>query len=172
VAKKKEARNIGLNIKPETVVLNYPSEKEFINELRRGYDYVGISYVICTSKKMEKMCEIVRKHAPKSKLILGGYGTTISGADELADYICREEGVTFMRRLLGEDINAPREHPIIPEFKKIMNVTVNQGSILLAGLGCPNGCDFCSTSHFYGRKHIPLLKTGKEIWQIMFNFKS
>ena len=155
---------IALNIKPKTVVLNYPSEEEFISELKKDYDYVGISYVICTSKKMERMCELVRKYASKSKLILGGYGTTVPGADELADFVCRHEGVSYMRKLLGEDVNAPREHPIIPEYKKIMNVTVNQGSILLAGLGCPNGCDFCSTSHFYGCKHIPLLKTGKDIW--------
>ena len=155
---------IALNIKPKTVVLNYPSEKEFIRELKKDYDYVGISYVICTHRKMEKMCKLVRKYAPKSKLILGGYGTTIPDADELADYVCREEGVTFMRKLLGEDIDAPCEHPVIPEYKKIMNVTVNQGSIILAGLGCPNACDFCSTSHFFDRKHIPLLKTGKDIY--------
>lgn len=155
---------IASNIKPKTVVLNYPSEKEFVRELKKSYDYVGISYVICTHKKMEKMCELVREHAPNSKLILGGYGTTVPGADELADYVCREEGVTFMRRLLKEDIDAPREHPVIPEYKKIMNVTINQGSILLAGLGCPNGCDFCSTSHFYNCKHIPLLETGKDVW--------
>lgn len=158
---------IALNIKPKTVVLNYPSEKEFIRELKKDYDYIGISYVICTHNKMEKMCDLVRKYSPNSKLILGGYGTSIPGADELADYVCREEGVTFMRRLLGENIDAPREHPVIPEYKKIMNVTINQGSIILAGLGCPNACDFCSTSHFYNRKHIPILKTGKDIWDVI-----
>jgi hypothetical protein len=155
---------IAVNIKPKTVVLNYPSEEEFIKELKKNYDYVGISYVICTHKKMEKMAELVRKYAPNSKLILGGYGTTIPGADKLADYVCREEGVTFMRRLLGEDTKAPREHPIIPEWKKIMNIKVNKGAILLAGLGCPNACDFCSTSHFYNCKHIAVLETGKDIW--------
>jgi radical SAM superfamily enzyme YgiQ (UPF0313 family) len=163
---------IAKNIKPKTVVLNYPSEEEFINELKKNYDYVGISYVICTHKKMEKMSELVRKYAPNSKIILGGYGTTVPGVDEIADYVCREEGVTYMRRLLGEDINSPREHPIIPEWKKIMNIKVNQGSILVAGLGCPNACDFCSTSHFYNNKHIPLLKTGKDIWDTILKIDS
>ena len=158
---------IALNIKPKTIVLNYPSEEEFIRELKNDYDYVGISYVICTHEKMKKMVELVRKYAPRSKLILGGYGTTVPGADDLADYVCREEGVTFMRKILGENVNAPREHPVIPEYKKIMNITVNKGSIILAGLGCPNGCDFCSTSHFYNCKHIPLLKTGKDIWDVI-----
>ena len=77
-----------------------------------------------------------------------------------------------MRKLLGEDVNAPREHPVIPEWKKIMNVKVNQGAILLAGLGCPNGCDFCSTSHFYNRKHIPLLETGKDVWDAILKIDS
>ena len=163
---------IALNIKPKTVVLNYPSEEEFIRELKKDYDYVGISYVICTHEKMKKMAKLVREHAPNSKLILGGYGTTIAGADKIADHVCREEGVTFMRKLLGEDLNAPREHPVIPEYKKIMNITVNKGSIILAGLGCPNGCDFCSTSHFYNCKHIPLLKTGKDIWEAILKIDS
>ena len=105
---------IALNIKPKTVVLNYPSEKEFIRELKKGYDYVGISYVICTHKKMEKMCKLIRQYAPNSKLILGGYGTSVPGADELADYVCREEGITFMRKLLGEDVNASIKHPGLP----------------------------------------------------------
>ena len=29
--------------------------------------------------------------------------------------------------------------------------------MIFAGLGCPNGCDFCCTSHFFKRKHIRLL---------------
>jgi radical SAM superfamily enzyme YgiQ (UPF0313 family) len=158
---------IAVNIKPETVVLNYPSNEEFIKELEQGYDYVGISYVMATHRKMEKMVDLVRKYAPNSKLILGGYGTTIPGADELADYVCREEGVTFMRRLLGEDLDAPRDHPIISQHKTILGYPSDAGSIVLAGLGCPNGCDFCTTSYFYDRKHIPLLKTGKDIWDVI-----
>ncbi len=158
---------IALNIKPRTTVLNYPSEKQFIRELKKGYDYIGITYVISTHKKMVKMAALVRQYAPDSKLILGGYGVSVPGADEIADLVCREEGVTFMRRLLGEDIDAPRRHPVIPETKRIMNVKINEGAIILAGLGCPNGCDFCQTSHFFDRRHIPLLPTGKDIWDVL-----
>ena len=38
---------------------------------------------------------------------------------------------------------------------------------LTAGLGCPNGCDFCCTSHFFKRKYVPFLKTGREIYEAM-----
>lgn len=158
---------IALNIRPETVVLNYPSAGEFVHELKKGYDYVGISYVMSTHAKMVKMVKLIRENAPNSKIILGGYGTTIPGADELADHVCREEGIDFMRRLLGEDLNAPREHPVIPEAKKILGWPIDKGSVILAGLGCPNGCDFCNTSHFFNRKHIPILKTGQDIWNVI-----
>jgi haloalkane dehalogenase len=37
---------------------------------------------------------------------------------------------------------------------------------IFAGLGCPNGCDFCCTSHFFSRKHIKLLPTGRDIYAV------
>ncbi|HQT92473.1 MAG TPA: hypothetical protein PL001_10660, partial [Candidatus Kryptobacter bacterium] len=40
-------------------------------------------------------------------------------------------------------------------------------AIIAAGLGCSRGCEFCCTSHFFDRKHIPLIKTGKEIHEAM-----
>jgi hypothetical protein len=39
--------------------------------------------------------------------------------------------------------------------------------MIFAGLGCPNGCDFCCTSHFFSRKHIKLLPEGKDILAVM-----
>lgn len=37
---------------------------------------------------------------------------------------------------------------------------------IFAGLGCPNGCDFCCTSHYFSRKHIKLLPNGKDIYAV------
>ena len=54
--------------------------------------------------RMKEVVAMIREHSPQSEIILGGYGTVLS--DEAlapyADHICREEGVGFMRRLLGE----------------------------------------------------------------------
>jgi len=54
--------------------------------------------------KMKETVALIRKYAPNSKIVLGGYGTVLK--DEVlkpySDYICREEGVGFFRRLLGE----------------------------------------------------------------------
>jgi haloalkane dehalogenase len=34
-------------------------------------------------------------------------------------------------------------------------------------LGCPNGCDFCCTSHFFKRKHVRLLPEGRDIQAVI-----
>src|SRR3990167_3232626 len=36
------------NLDTPTVVLQYPSEKEFIRELRKGYNFVGVAFVLST----------------------------------------------------------------------------------------------------------------------------
>jgi len=38
---------------------------------------------------------------------------------------------------------------------------------IFAGPRCPDGCDFCCTSHFFSRKHIKLLPTGRDIYNVV-----
>ncbi|MBI4397961.1 MAG: hypothetical protein HY586_02415 [Candidatus Omnitrophica bacterium] len=164
---------IAHNLDSPTVVLQYPSEKEYIRELKRGYDYVGISFVLATFHLAKRMSALARKYAPKSKIILGGYGTVLSDA-ELApygDFICREEGVGFLRRLLGEpEKKMPYDHPVITNRLKIFSVPFGENGMIFAGLGCPNGCDFCCTSHFFKRQHIRLLPTGDDIFNVVMKY--
>jgi len=108
---------IAENIQAPTVVLHYPSEREFVRELKsHPYDYVGINFVVATFNKVKRMAGLIRRHSPKAKIILGGYGTVLNDEQlyPLGDHICREEGVGFMRRLLGEDVTQPIRHPYAP----------------------------------------------------------
>jgi len=160
---------IAENLDVPTVVLQYPSKSELIRELKKGYDYVGISFIMAVMHKMKEAVALIRKHAPNSKIVLGGYGTVLKD-DVLrpyGDYICREEGVAFFRRLLGEpEIPMPYKHPLIVSWLKIFGWKVSGTGKIFAGLGCPNGCDFCCTSHFFSRKHIKLLPTGRDIYAV------
>jgi len=161
---------IAENLDAPTVVLQYPSEKEFIRELKKGYDYVGISFLMAVIHKMKEMVALVRKYAPQTKIVLGGYGTVLK--DEVlkpyADHICREEGVAYFRRLLGEpEIPMPYKHPLIVSWLKVFGLKVSGTGKIFAGLGCPNGCDFCCTSHFFSRRHIKLLPTGQDIYNVL-----
>jgi len=160
---------IAENLDTPTVVLQYPSKREFIRELKKGYDYVGISFLMAIFHKVKDMVALIRQYAPDTKIILGGYGTILTD-DELkpySDFICREEGVGYMRRLLGEpEIPMPYKQPLIVSWLKVFGWKVSGTGKIFAGLGCPNGCDFCCTSHFFKRKHIKLLPTGKDIFDV------
>ncbi|MFQ5873491.1 MAG: B12-binding domain-containing radical SAM protein [Dehalococcoidia bacterium] len=158
---------IAVNLDAPTTVLQYPLREELVRELKRGYDYVGISFILATFHIMEEMVELIRKHSPGTEIILGSYGTVLSDEvlKQYGDHICREEGVAFMRRLLGEpEIQMPYTHPIVINPMKIFGKKVSQTGIVFAGLGCANGCDFCCTSHFFKRRHIRLLPIGKDIY--------
>lgn len=161
---------IAENLETPTVVLQYPSRRELIRELKKGYDYVGVSFLLAVFHKMKETVALIRRYSPKSKIVLGGYGTVLK--DEVlnpyADFICREEGVGFFRKLLGEsEIPMPYKHPLIVSRLKIFSLPVSRTGMIFAGLGCPNGCDFCCTSHFFRRKHIKLLPEGNDIYAVI-----
>lgn len=161
---------IAENLEAPTVVLQYPSKRELIRELRKGYDYIGISFLMAVMHKMKEVVALVRRYAPQTKIVLGGYGTVLK--DEVlkpyADFICREEGVGFFRRLLGEpELPKPYRHPLLVSWLRVFGWKVSGTGKILAGLGCPNGCDFCCTSHFFSRKHIALLPRGQDIYEVI-----
>jgi len=158
------------NLEAPCVVLQYPSKRELIAELKKGYDFVAVSFLLAVYPRMQEVVALVREHAPHSKIVLGGYGTVLS--DEVlapyADHICREEGVAFMRELLGEPrIEMPYRHPLIVSHLKVFGARVSKTGMVFAGLGCPNGCDFCCTSHFFKRRHIRLLPSGADIYAVV-----
>ncbi|MCA8936276.1 MAG: radical SAM protein [Planctomycetes bacterium] len=164
---------IAENLDAPTVVLQYPSRAELIRELKRGYQYVGISFILATFHIMEEMVALVREHAPDSEIVLGSHGTVLDD-DVLApygDHFCREEGVAFMRRLLGEpEREMPYNHPMVINPLRVFGQHVSQTGIVFAGLGCANGCDFCCTSHYFKRRHIRLLPTGKDIYDVVLKY--
>ncbi|MFH0946158.1 MAG: radical SAM protein [Planctomycetota bacterium] len=161
---------IAENLEAPCSVLQYPSRRELIRELKKGYDYVGISFVIPLFHRLKEVAELVRLHSPASKIVLGGYGTVLPDEDlaPYSDFICREEGVGFMRRLLGEpQSEMPYRHPLMISELKVFSASASKTGMVFAGLGCPNGCDFCCTSHFFKRRHIKLLPTGADIHEVV-----
>ncbi len=163
---------IAENIKMPTVILDFPSLKQFRKELRKGYDYVGISFITPNFIKAKKMAEIAREVSPTTKIILGGHGTRIPDIEELidADYYFRGEGIHQLRKLFGEDVDAPISHPVInaADHKRVLGLPIPQNSgLLIPGVGCPNACRFCCTSDFYDHTYYPFMKTGQELFDTM-----
>ncbi|MFC1633989.1 B12-binding domain-containing radical SAM protein [Planctomycetota bacterium] len=167
---------IAENIHAPSVVLHYPSEREFVRELMiRKYEYIGINFVVATFHKLKRMTQLIRRHSPGAKIILGGYGTVLSDEELLpyGSFICREEGISYMRRLLGEDTNRPIVHPYAPiKSPRIYSYPLKtKVAHITGGLGCPNGCDFCCTSHFFKRRYIPFVQSGKELYKLILDME-
>lgn len=162
---------IASNIDADVTVLDFPSKKRFEKELRKGYDVVGISFITPNFVKAKEMARLTRIGAPNATIVLGGHGAAVEGVEELidCDHVVKGEGIGWMRSFLGQDPDAPIEHPALAssERSSIFGIPFvgPSANLLVPGLGCVNGCKFCSTSHFFGRKYTPFISTGKELFE-------
>ena len=162
---------IARNINAWTTVLDFPSQKRFVKEIKKNYDYVGISFIIPNFKKARRMAELVREHSPGSAIVLGGHGTSVENIEQLipCDHVCRGEGVRFFRELLGEDTSAKIEHPMVYAYfnRYVMGVPMRPTEgMIMPGVGCANACNFCATSHFFQKKYIALLPMGRDVYEV------
>lgn len=162
------------NISVDTNVLDFPRWEEFTKELQKGYTHVGISFIVPNILKAIRMTEYIRENHPEIKIILGGYGTIIPELKEMLPYdeVCRGEGVRWLRQYFGDDVDAPVKHPVLigPAYEYLYGYKSKpNGGILMPGLGCENGCTFCITSHNFNKTYVPLLKTGKEVFDACEN---
>jgi len=55
--------------------------EEYVAELKKGWNYVGISFVIKGSGKAAKLISLARKHTPQAKVVLGGFGTALHNVE-------------------------------------------------------------------------------------------
>ncbi|ETR69355.1 MAG: radical SAM domain-containing protein [Candidatus Magnetoglobus multicellularis str. Araruama] len=167
---------LAINISVPAAVLDFPLWDDFTKELKQGYTHIGISFIVPNVYKVKRMTEYIRTHYPGMKIILGGYGTIIPNLDEIVSYdeLCKGEGVMWLRDYFGEPTDVPVKHPVLngPAYESIYGFSSKpKGSVLLTGLGCNNGCVFCITTHQFKKKYIPLLETGKDIFQACQNAK-
>ncbi len=158
------------NLTMPTVVLDFPSQKRFLEEVGKGYDYIGISFIVPNFLKARKMAQWVREISPETKIILGGHGTSIETIETLipCDHVCRGEGIRFLRRLFNEE-EASLSHPILyaSSNKHILGIPVKPNAgMIMTGVGCSNGCRFCCTSHYFQKVYTPFFRTGKEIYDV------
>jgi radical SAM superfamily enzyme YgiQ (UPF0313 family) len=169
------------NIKAPCTLLDFPSLDRFVREIQdHSYDIVGISAIIPNVGKVIKMCEFVRKHQPNATIVVGGHIANRANLHEIidADHIVKGDGVQWFRRFLGQDEKAAVRHPVVPSGfgTRILGLTLPDGpgdtaAILIPSVGCPMGCNFCSTSAMFGGKgkFINFYETGEELYNVMAN---
>jgi radical SAM superfamily enzyme YgiQ (UPF0313 family) len=167
------------NISAPCSVLDFPTRKAFARELTTNhYDIVGISGIIVNVGKVREMCRMVRELSPDSVIVVGGHVAAIPGVETMidADHIVRGEGISWMRQYLGEDEHAPIKHPMIVSGleTRIMGMRLpnrkgGTAATIIPSVGCPMGCNFCTTSAFFGGKgkFVNFYETGDELFEVM-----
>ena len=170
---------IQVNLQAPCTLLDFPSQDRFIEELKtRKYDVIGISSIIPNLFKVRRMCRLIRKYQPDATIVVGGHVANVPDLKKWVDvdHIVKGDGVRWMRAFLGQDENQPILHPrIISDVSpRIMGVSLHRhpgidDAVLIPSVGCPMGCNFCSTSAMFGGKgkHLEFYKTGEELFKIM-----
>ena len=170
---------IQANIDAPCTLLDFPTLERFEEEIRQqSYDVIGISGIIANVGKVAKMCELIRRYQPGATIVVGGHIANKEGLDQLidADLIVRGEGIRWFQRYLGQDDRAPIKHPTaLSGFgSRIMGIDIGDtpdrtAAILIPSVGCPLGCNFCSTSALFGGKgqFVNFYETGDELFAVM-----
>lgn len=165
------------NIAAPCTVLDFPTRERFIRELAHDYDVVGISGIVVNAGKVAEMCRLVRQHSPRSTIVVGGHVTAVPDLERHvdADHIVRGEGIAWLRRFLGESPQQPIAHPPIPSSFgfRIMGLPPTSGgrrsATIITSVGCPMGCNFCTTSAFFGGKgrFVNFFESGEGLFRVM-----
>ena len=174
---------IQCNIEAPCTVSDFPTLDRFIQEIRDNqYDVIGITSIITNLFKVKKMCELIRQYQPV-KIIVGGH---IANVPDLscqidADHVVRGEGVQWFRRYLGESLDRPISHPVVKSGigTRNMGITCRDDPddvtpALIPSVGCPLGCNFCSTSAMFGGKghFYNFYETGDDLFDVMCQLES
>ena len=170
---------IQTNLDAPCTLLDFPTLEGFTEEIsKNAYDVIGIGAIIPNIGKVKKMCKLIRQHQPAATIVIGGHISNKEGLDGMvdADLIVRGEGIRWFQRYLGQNDRAPIKHPMaISGFGgKMMGIDLGNrpggtAAILIPSVGCPMGCNFCSTSALFGGKgkSIHFYETGDELFQVM-----
>ncbi|MCK5343629.1 MAG: hypothetical protein KAR20_09500, partial [Candidatus Heimdallarchaeota archaeon] len=156
------------NVSTPSTLLEYPRWDNFTEEVDKQYATIGISAFPVHLDMVMKMCEYIRERCPETKILLGSYGAQAFDAQydeetkkKYVDHVVKGEGVRWLREFLGEDTNRPISQKLMPKCggaPAFLNMDSRGGmGFVVTGLGCPGGCDFCSTTEMFGQKRIELL---------------
>jgi hypothetical protein len=170
------AANTGIPV----TILEHPTLPLFKHILtKEHYDYVGFSTIVPALEKIEKMIQICREVSPHSRIIIGGHGVEHGYATRIgADLICRGEGIAYMQKLLGSNVEGFR-HPTLPyhhTLKALRGIpgisTMGEENIVVCcGAGCPMGCEYCPASSFYDQKSFKFLDS-ESLLSVIFALKA
>jgi hypothetical protein len=161
------------NLETSTTLIEAPATPEIIiTELQRAknknspYTHVGFSVFIDAYTIFVKCAKTVKEFDPKIITIAGNSGALYDETIKHVDYVCKTDGILYLRKVLGEDIEKSYQLKLIPSKNtlKFFGIAVKTEIVqIVTKLGCPQKCDFCIinrlfegnvTSAFFTPEHV------------------
>lgn len=95
---------IAHNLDAEVTVMDYPRFGDFLDEVRKGYDIVAVGSVVSGLEKARRMLRAAEACRPGIHTVCGGPGAMAipEMMPPFSHHLCRGDGITFMRELLGQ----------------------------------------------------------------------
>lgn len=167
------------NLDAPCALLDFPSLERFTEEIQsHEYDAIGITAIYPNFLKVKKMCELIRIYQPHAQIIIGGH---IANVEDLkkrvdADHVVQGEGIRWFQRYTGQKPAESINHPLIVSGLKgrvagmrLSEEPEDTAAVIIPSVGCPLGCNFCSTSAMFGGKgrFINFYETGDELYRLM-----
>ena len=174
------------NLDGPCTLLDFPDLDYFIENIQNNhYDIIGLSSIIPNVYKVKKMCELIRRYQPHAVIVVGGHISNMERVDQIidADHIVLGDGIEWFRRYLKQDISRPVKHPAVTSAfgTRILGHTLSSkpgdgdtAAIVVPSIGCPMGCNFCSTSALFGGKgkFKNFYESGKELYEVMADLEN
>lgn len=171
------------NLEAPCTLLDFP-DLEYYTEILSSnhYDIIGISAIIPNVYKVKKMCELIRLHQPQAKIVVGGHISNMDDIDQIidTDHLVCGDGIEWFRKYLGQDTDKPVKHPAVTSAfgSRILghNLSSKPGetaAIVVPSVGCPMGCNFCSTSALFGGKgkFKNFYDSGEELYNVLVDLE-
>ena len=167
------------NIEAPCTLLDFPDLDRFIETIRsKTYDIIGISSIIPNVYKVKKMCELIRTYQPQATIVVGGHISNMDNIDAMieTDHLVRGDGIEWFRRYLGQDMSKAVKHPAVESAfgSRILGHSLSDkpgetAAVVVPSVGCPMGCNFCSTSALFGGKgkFKNFFESGEELYGVM-----
>lgn len=167
------------NLDAPCSLLDFPDLERFVQELTATqYDVIGISAIIPNVFKVKKMCELIREYQPQAAIVVGGHISNMDNIENIidSDHLVRGDGIAWFRAYLQQDPEKPVKHPAVASAfgtrilgHTLADKTGDTAAIVVPSVGCPLGCNFCSTSALFGGKgkFKNFYESGDELYEVL-----
>lgn len=165
---------------PTTVMKGVCTPERIVKELKKAekkdhpYTHVGFSVFIDSYITFINNAQAVKQFDKNIITVAGNVGSLFECTKNYVDYVCIGDGVSFFRKLFGEEVNKPYQLLLIPSkiISNVFGITLKSEIVnLTTKLGCPHNCDFCGTYQLFRGKCTNAFFNPKKVHDVLVQYR-